>query len=47
MQVGAHVVGSRKVRAFKKRLRDLERILGKKIMEAEIIRAARMIVPGI
>jgi len=40
VQADDQVVGSGEVRVLKKRIRDLERMLGKKTMEIEILQAA-------
>ena len=40
VQADDQVVGAGEVRALKKRIRDLERMLGKKTMEVEILQEA-------
>ena len=40
IEANDHVVGASEVRALKKRIRDLERLLGKKTMEVEILKEA-------
>ncbi len=40
VQADDHVVGAGEVRVLKKRIRDLERMLGKKTMEVEILQEA-------
>ena len=40
IRVGEDVVGSSEVKALEKRIRELERVLGKKTLENEILREA-------
>ena len=46
VRVDDEVVGSAEVRALEKRIRELERVLGKKTLENEILREALKVAQG-